>query len=190
MGDSADILLWVGVGGLKIEGEDDSYDFGTGAGFYVDATKEPWNKGYKMYSYITQELPKALWETFEQLDGERVSITGHSMGGHGALTMVSRCFSFVVVGCVEGVVGLLVLMLGGGQFLKNPGMYKSVSAIAPIANPINCSWGHKAFTGYFGEDENVWKEHDASELVQRWDGMLHVLIDVVCLPSKPAGWIG
>ena len=76
------------VGGLKIEGEDDSYDFGSGAGFYVDATKEPWSKGYKMYSYITEELPKALFSAFEQLDSSRVSITGHSMGGHGALTLV------------------------------------------------------------------------------------------------------
>ena len=77
-----------GAGGLKIQGEDDSYDFGTGAGFYVDATKEPWSKGYKMYSYITEELPKALFDQFKQLDGSRVSITGHSMGGHGALTLV------------------------------------------------------------------------------------------------------
>lgn len=82
--------------GLNIEGEDESYDFGSGAGFYVDATKEPWNKGYNMYSYIKEELPQALFKQFEQLDGERVSITGHSMGGHGALTL----------------------------FLKNPGMYK------------------------------------------------------------------
>ena len=77
------------TGGLKIEGEDDSYDFGSGAGFYVDATKEPWKKGYNMYSYITEELPKALFSSFEQLDSSRVSLTGHSMGGHGALTLVS-----------------------------------------------------------------------------------------------------
>lgn len=78
------------VGGLKIQGEDDSYDFGSGASFYVDATKEPWSKGYNMYSYITEELPKALFSSFEQLDSSRVSITGHSMGGHGALTLVRR----------------------------------------------------------------------------------------------------
>ena len=77
-----------GTGGLKIQGEDDASDFGTGAGFYVDATKEPWSKGYKMYSYITDELPKALFDQFKQLDDSRVSITGHSMGGHGALTLV------------------------------------------------------------------------------------------------------
>lgn len=78
------------LGGLKIAGEDESYDFGSGAGFYVDATKEPWTQGYKMYSYITEELPKELFKEFsKELDGERVGITGHSMGGHGALTLVS-----------------------------------------------------------------------------------------------------
>jgi S-formylglutathione hydrolase len=76
-------------GGLNIEGEDEAYDFGSGAGFYVDATKEPWNKGYNMYSYITKELPEALFSQFKELDSSRVSITGHSMGGHGALTLVS-----------------------------------------------------------------------------------------------------
>lgn len=80
------------VGGLGIAGEDDSYDFGSGAGFYVNATKEPYNKGYNMYSYITEDLPKALFSSFKQLDSDRVSITGHSMGGHGALTLV--CFFF------------------------------------------------------------------------------------------------
>ncbi|KAI9798074.1 MAG: hypothetical protein M1833_004971 [Piccolia ochrophora] len=137
--------------GLKIEGEDDAYDFGSGAGFYVDATKEPWAKGYRMYSYITDELPRALFSEFQQLDGDRVSITGHSMGGHGALTL----------------------------FLKNPGKYKSVSAFAPIANPINCPWGEKAFKGYFGEDQQAkWREHDATELVRQWKGPLDLLIDV------------
>ena len=77
------------TGGLKIAGEDDSYDFGSGAGFYVDATQEPWSKGYKMYSYITEELPKALFSDFQELDSSRVGIFGHSMGGHGALTLVS-----------------------------------------------------------------------------------------------------
>lgn len=76
-------------GGLKIEGEDESFDFGSGAGFYVDATKSPWNKGYKMYRYITSELPKTVFDNFQQVDSERVSIFGHSMGGHGALTLVS-----------------------------------------------------------------------------------------------------
>jgi S-formylglutathione hydrolase len=75
-------------GGLQIEGEDEAYDFGSGAGFYVDATKEPWTKGYNMYSYITKELPEALFSSFKELDSSKVSITGHSMGGHGALTLV------------------------------------------------------------------------------------------------------
>jgi hypothetical protein len=80
--------LIVHTGGLGVAGEDDSYDFGSGAGFYVNATKEPYNKGYNMYSYITEDLPKALFSSFKQLDSDRVSITGHSMGGHGALTLV------------------------------------------------------------------------------------------------------
>ena len=74
--------------GLKIEGEDDAYDFGSGAGFYVDATEEPWSKGYRMYSYVAEELPKTVFEEFKQIDGDRVSVFGHSMGGHGALTLV------------------------------------------------------------------------------------------------------
>lgn len=137
--------------GLNIQGEDESYDFGSGAGFYVDATKEPYSKGYKMYSYITSELPAALTAEFKELDGGRMSIMGHSMGGHGALTL----------------------------YLKNPGMYKSVSAFAPIANPVNCDWGKKAFGGYFGEEEkSKWVENDATELVKKWEGELDVLIDV------------
>jgi len=136
--------------GLKIQGEDDSWDFGTGAGFYVDATASPYDKNYKMYSYITSELPKALFSSFPELDSKSMGIMGHSMGGHGALTL----------------------------FLKNPGMYKSVSAFAPIANPCNCPWGEKAFNGYFGDNKSAWKEHDASELVKKWKGQLDVLIDV------------
>jgi len=136
--------------GLKIAGEDDEYDFGSGAGFYVDATKEPWSKGYKMYSYITEELPKALFKDFKELDSSRVGIFGHSMGGHGALTL----------------------------FLKNPGMYKSVSAFAPIANPSKCPWGEKALKGYFGDEREKWKENDATELVKKYKGPLDVLIDV------------
>ncbi|KAL3481785.1 Alpha/Beta hydrolase protein [Aspergillus californicus] len=140
--------------GLDIPGEADSWDFGTGAGFYVDATKEPYNKGYNMYSYVTEELPKTVFSEFPVLDEGRVSITGHSMGGHGALTL----------------------------FLRNPGKYKSVSAFAPISNPVNCAWGKKAFGGYFGEgDLGKWKEHDATELVggEGWKGAnVDVLIDV------------
>merc|ERR1712072_739627 len=136
--------------GLGISGEDESYDFGSGAGFYVDATKDPYQGKYSMYSYITKELPEALTAHFQELDGKRMSITGHSMGGHGALTL----------------------------FLKNPGMYKSVSAFAPISNPVNCPWGQKAFNSYFGEDKSKWSEHDASELLQKYNGDVDALIDV------------
>lgn len=109
-----------------------------------------------MYSYITKELPSVVFENFKAVDSSKVSIFGHSMGGHGALTL----------------------------FLKNPGMYKSVSAFAPIANPINCPWGQKAFKGYFGDDKELWTAYDASELVKKWKGdELDILIDVVCLTS-------
>lgn len=137
--------------GLKIEGQDDAYDFGTGAGFYIDATASPWSENYKMESYITSELPKALFSSFPELDSSRVSITGHSMGGHGALTL----------------------------YLKNPGMYKSVSAFAPITNPSQCPWGEKAFKGYLGEDRSVWKKHDATELLKGTKaGAFEALVDV------------
>lgn len=149
------LLIWC-VGGAQIEGEDESYDFGTGAGFYVDATAEPWSKNYKMYSYVTEELPSTVFSEFKQLDSSRVSITGHSMGGHGALSL----------------------------FLKNPGKYKSVSAFAPIANPLKAPWGEKAFKGYFGEKDWQSKgaEHDSTELLKKWSGgKLDILIDVVSL---------
>lgn len=136
--------------GLKIEGEDDSYDFGSGAGFYIDATKEPYSKGYKMYSYVTKELPEALYKQFSELDSGKVSIMGHSMGGHGALTL----------------------------FLKNPGMYKSVSAFAPIANPTKCPWGEKAFNGYLAGGLDEGKKHDATELIASYKGDFPALIDV------------
>ncbi|KAL1977096.1 hypothetical protein VTN31DRAFT_3378 [Thermomyces dupontii] len=139
--------------GLNIPGEDDSWDFGTGAGFYINATKAPYNKGYNMYTYVTEELPQTVFAAFsKELDPTRVSITGHSMGGHGALTL----------------------------YLRNPSKYKSVSAFAPICNPINCPWGQKAFKGYFGEDQQEkWKEHDATELIKKWNGgPLDILIDV------------
>jgi S-formylglutathione hydrolase len=141
------------IGGLKIQGEDDAWDFGSGAGFYIDATASPWSRNYKMETYITSELPKELFSSFPELDSSRVSITGHSMGGHGALTL----------------------------FLKNPGMYKSVSAFSPIANPMNCPWGEKAFKGYLGENREAWKKHDATELIKGWRGDLDILIDVVSL---------
>ncbi|CAG8980570.1 hypothetical protein HYALB_00002568 [Hymenoscyphus albidus] len=136
--------------GLTIPGSETSWDFGTGASFYLNATTPLYTPNYQMYSYITTSLPSALFSSFPVLDPTRVSITGHSMGGHGALTL----------------------------FLKNPGKYKSVSAFAPICNPSQCPWGEKAFTGYLGEDRESWKGSDATELVKGWEGTLDVLIDV------------
>jgi S-formylglutathione hydrolase len=140
--------------GLNLPDETASWDFGAGAGFYIDATQAPWKDGYRMETYITRELPAALFADAEfgaRLDAQRVSITGHSMGGHGALTL----------------------------YLKNPGMYKSVSAFAPIANPSRCPWGEKAFAGYLGGDREAWKRHDATELVGGWTGGdLKALVDV------------
>ncbi|OTA95845.1 hypothetical protein M434DRAFT_9498 [Hypoxylon sp. CO27-5] len=147
-------LVWPDTSprGANLPGETDSWDFGAGAGFYVDATAEPWSKHYRMETYITEELPSALFSAFaSQLDADRVSVTGHSMGGHGALTL----------------------------YLKNPGKYKSVSAFAPIANPTQCPWGQKAFSGYLGADnKDEWKKHDATELVKGWKGDLKALVDV------------
>lgn len=139
--------------GTDLPGEHDAYDFGSAASFYIDASKDPWSKHYKMESYLTKELPEAVFGEFKELDSSRVSISGHSMGGHGALTL----------------------------FLKNPGKYKSVSAWAPICNPTQCPWGEKAFSGYLGDDKQEWKKHDATELVKGWKGTLPCLIDVVCL---------
>mmetsp|Transcript_6314 Transcript_6314/g.11212 ORF Transcript_6314/g.11212 Transcript_6314/m.11212 type:complete len:280 (+) Transcript_6314:169-1008(+) len=127
--------------GAGIEGEDESYDFGSGAGFYVNATTSKWQENYNMYDYITQELPE-LVESELPLDGSRRSIFGHSMGGHGALICA----------------------------LKNPGMYKSCSAFSPICHPSKCPWGVKAFTGYLGEDQEAWKQYDATELAKTYDG--------------------
>ncbi|KAI0167532.1 carbohydrate esterase family 1 protein [Pestalotiopsis sp. NC0098] len=141
--------------GADLPGETDSWDFGAGAGFYVNATQAPWSKHYHMEAYVAEELPAAIFAEFgDQLDSSRVSITGHSMGGHGALTL----------------------------FLKNPGKYKSVSAFAPISNPTACPWGDKAFSGYFGaSDKEAWKAHDATHLVSgaAWKGKeLPLLVDV------------
>lgn len=124
--------------GAGYPGEDDSYDFGTGAGFYVDATEAPWKVRYRMYSYVTQELPALIAAHFPA-DPARQGIFGHSMGGHGALVAA----------------------------LRNPGLYRSVSAFAPIAAPIECPWGRKAFSGYLGADERHWAEYDATRLVAR-----------------------
>jgi S-formylglutathione hydrolase len=135
--------------GCNIEGEEESWDFGTGAGFYVDATKEKWKKNYRMYSYITKELPRVIEANFPVLEGQQ-SIMGHSMGGHGALIC----------------------------YLKNPGLYKSVSAFAPICNPMECPWGQKAFCGYLGTDKNRWEEYDSCCLVKSFHGPISdILID-------------
>lgn len=126
---------------VNIPGEDDSWDFGSGAGFYVDASQAPWATNYRMFSYITKELIETIDANFPTIPGQQ-SIFGHSMGGHGALVCS----------------------------LKNPGLYKSVSAFAAIANPIECPWGKKAFAGYLGDDTEQWKNWDATELVKNYNG--------------------
>lgn len=123
--------------GAGYDGEDNDYDFGTGAGFYVDATEAPWSDMYRMYSYVTKELPSVIGEAFP-LDLERAGVFGHSMGGHGALTIG----------------------------LKNPETYRSVSAFAPIVAPMQCPWGEKALGGYLGADKNTWRQYDATALVE------------------------
>ena len=138
--------------GVGIEGEDESYDFGSGAGFYLDATEEPWSGHYKMYSYVTEELPAVAKAAFPHLAiGENEAIFGHSMGGHGALSLA----------------------------LKNPGKYKSVSAFAPICNPVNCPWGQKAFSGYLGQaNTEAWEAYDSSILAKAYSGpQLDILVD-------------
>lgn len=134
--------------GLNVPGEDESYDLGTGAGFYIDATEEPWKNGYQMYTYIVHELPVIISKIVPVND--RKSIFGHSMGGHGALVAA----------------------------LKNPGHYLSVSAFAPICAPSESDWGKKAFTAYLGADKNKWAEWDATQLVKQYKGEeLPILID-------------
>ena len=123
--------------GANVPGESDSWDFGVGAGFYLDATEAPWAPHWCMESYITQELLPLLG-TQLPIDLQRLGIFGHSMGGHGALTLA----------------------------LRHPGLFKSLSAFAPICAPTQCPWGHKAFTGYLGADQSRWIEHDATVLMQ------------------------
>ncbi|WP_157089294.1 S-formylglutathione hydrolase [Oceanibaculum pacificum] len=128
--------------GLDLPGEHDSYDFGSGAGFYVDATQEPWSRHYRMYSYVTQELPGLVAAEFP-VDTARQGITGHSMGGHGALVCA----------------------------LRNPGKYRSVSAFSPIVAPSQVPWGQKALGQYLGPDRQAWRAYDATCLVETtaWD---------------------
>jgi len=117
--------------------DDEGYDFGKGAGFYVNATEEPWAKHFQMYEYVTKELPGLIGAEFPA-DMRRQGITGHSMGGHGALTV----------------------------FLKNRDTYKSVSAFSPIVAPMQCPWGEKALTGYLGADRAAWADYDACALLE------------------------
>jgi len=134
--------------GAEVEGEDEAYDLGTGAGFYINATAEKWEKYYRMEDYIMHELPEIIRSNFPVVEG-RESIFGHSMGGHGALTLA----------------------------LKHPGRFRSVSAFSPICAPSQCPWGEKAFTNYLGENREVWKKHDANELIQNSTLEIPLLID-------------
>jgi len=124
--------------GANVPGEAESWDFGVGAGFYLDATQPPWSRHYRMESYLTAELLPLLTSTLP-VNASRIGIFGHSMGGHGALTLA----------------------------LRHPALFKSVSAFAPICAPTQCPWGRKAFTGYLGADPGTWAAHDATALMSR-----------------------
>ncbi|MBT8409000.1 MAG: S-formylglutathione hydrolase [Alphaproteobacteria bacterium] len=128
--------------------DDEAYDLGKGAGFFVNATQAPWRAHYQMWDYISDELPAQLFGSFA-IDQDRQAITGHSMGGHGALTMA----------------------------IRHPGRFRSVSAFAPIANPVQSDWGKKQFSAYLGDDQTAWEKHDSSLLMADvgFDG--EVLID-------------
>ncbi len=128
--------------------QDGAYDFGLGAGFYVNATQPPYSQHYRMYEYITEELPALVAEHFP-VDKQRASIFGHSMGGHGALTIA----------------------------LKNTDRYHSVSAFAPISSPMRCPWGEKALGNYLGEDRESWSHYDATELVAKAAKKIPMLVD-------------
>ena len=132
----------------RLPGDDASWDFGLGAGFYVDATEAPWSAHYRMYSYVTSELPELVTSSFPAL-ADRQGIFGHSMGGHGALVCA----------------------------LRNPAQYRSLSAFAPISAPMRCPWGHKALSGYLGADEDGWRAYDATELVTHAPFHGPILID-------------
>jgi S-formylglutathione hydrolase len=128
--------------------DDDNYDLGQGAGFYLDATEAPWAGHFNMYSYILHELPALIAENFPA-DMSRQSIFGHSMGGHGALTIA----------------------------LKNPETFRSVSAFAPITNPIAVPWGRKALPAYLGDDQTAWREYDATALIEDGHKVPEILVD-------------
>jgi S-formylglutathione hydrolase len=133
--------------GVELPGDREHWDFGIGAGFYVDATEAPWAQHYRMYSYVVDELPAIIEGRFPA--GARRGIFGHSMGGHGALVVA----------------------------LRNPARYQSVSAFAPIANPIAVPWGQKAFGRYLGADRARWEAYDASMLLRRAPGGGEILVD-------------
>jgi S-formylglutathione hydrolase len=127
--------------------DDEGYDLGQGAGFYVNATQAPWNRHYQMYDYVVNELPELIESTFPVTD--KRAIAGHSMGGHGALTIA----------------------------MLNPERYSSMSAFSPISNPMKCPWGQKAFTAYLGKDQTAWANHDASELMRQAKQFVPVKVD-------------
>lgn len=127
----------------------DGYDFGQGAGFYVDATEAPWAEHFRMWTYVTEELPALVAAEFS-VDMDRQAITGHSMGGHGALTVA----------------------------LRNPDRFRSVSAFAPIVAPSQVPWGQKALGGYLGEDQAAWRQHDAVALIEAGASVDEILVDV------------
>jgi len=131
-----------------IAGEADHWDFGAGAGFYVDATTEPWSKYYRMESYITQELRQIIIDQFP-VDANRMGIFGHSMGGHGAITLA----------------------------LRHPGIFRSVSAFSPICAPIQCPWGQKAFGHYLGQNQQNWRQYDATALIEDGNKVPDLLIN-------------
>lgn len=123
--------------GIALPGQDESWDFGLGAGFYLDATEAPWSAHFRMYSYVTAELPELVTVAFP-VDGERMGLTGHSMGGHGALTIG----------------------------LRHPERFRSLSALAPIAAPMDCPWGLKALSRYLGPDRTRWRAWDATAVME------------------------
>ena len=129
--------------------DDEAYDFGKGAGFYVNATEDPWAANFRMRDYVERELPELVADEFPMLDLSRQGISGHSMGGHGALTVS----------------------------LRNPGRFRSTSAFAPIVSPLNCPWGEKALGGYLGGDRAAWREYDACALLEDGARLPEMLVD-------------
>lgn len=125
-----------------------AYDFGLGAGFYLNATRRPWDRHYRMYDYVVDELPRLINDHFP-VDHEKIALSGHSMGGHGALTIA----------------------------LKNPDRYRSVSAFAPVCSPMRCPWGEKALGTYLGDDRDSWRQYDSCELIRQASHHLPMLVD-------------